>query len=97
MSGNSTNQRTNQLINTFCSYSYESNISKDPEKERVKADFQETIQFVENYLEAVSTEGSFADREQNKLTYEVCWLGGTINEQNKLTYKVNWLGGTINQ
>ena len=27
--------------------------------------------FVEDYLNLVSQDGSFADREQNKLTYEV--------------------------
>jgi len=52
-------------------FSYESNIGKDPDKERVKADFQGTIQFVEEYLRHVSMDGSFANREQNKLTYEV--------------------------
>ncbi|XP_053377799.1 inositol 1,4,5-trisphosphate receptor type 1-like isoform X4 [Mercenaria mercenaria] len=50
---------------------YESNIGKDPEKERVKPAFAQTIMFVEDYLTVVSQDGSFADREQNKLTYEV--------------------------
>ncbi|KAL4226234.1 Inositol 1 [Mactra antiquata] len=50
---------------------YESNIGKDPEKERVKPAFAQTIMFVEDYLTEVSQDGSFADREQNKLTYEV--------------------------
>jgi hypothetical protein len=52
-------------------FSYESNIGKDPEKERVKPAFAQTIMFVEDYLTEVSQDGSFADREQNKLTYEV--------------------------
>ncbi|KAH3893900.1 hypothetical protein DPMN_018052, partial [Dreissena polymorpha] len=50
---------------------YESNIGRDPDKEKVKEDFQETIQFVEKYLEDVSEDGSFADKEQNKLTFQV--------------------------
>lgn len=54
------------------SYSYESNINKDPEKERVKPKFASTILFVEDYLETVvKQDGAFADRKQNKLTYEV--------------------------
>ena len=52
--------------------SYESNIGKDPEKERVKPKFASTIMFVEDYLQTVvSQDGAFADRKQNKLTYEV--------------------------
>nr|XP_022296372.1 inositol 1,4,5-trisphosphate receptor type 1-like isoform X13 [Crassostrea virginica] len=51
---------------------YESNIGKDPEKERVKPKFASTIMFVEDYLQTVvSQDGAFADRKQNKLTYEV--------------------------
>lgn len=51
---------------------YESNIGKDPEKERVKPKFASTILFVEDYLETVvKQDGAFADRKQNKLTYEV--------------------------
>ncbi|XP_055999570.1 inositol 1,4,5-trisphosphate receptor type 1-like isoform X4 [Ostrea edulis] len=51
---------------------YESNIGKDPEKERVKPKFASTILFVEDYLlTVVSQDGAFADRKQNKLTYEV--------------------------
>ncbi|KAL3853775.1 hypothetical protein ACJMK2_017288 [Sinanodonta woodiana] len=51
---------------------YESSISKDLEKERVKPKFSETIMFVEKYLENVVVQPStFTDREQNKLTYEV--------------------------
>lgn len=57
-------------INNTCSY--ESNIGKDPEKERVKPKFASTILFVEDYLETVvKQDGAFADRKQNKLTYEV--------------------------
>ncbi|XP_061187353.1 inositol 1,4,5-trisphosphate receptor type 1-like isoform X2 [Saccostrea echinata] len=51
---------------------YESNIGKDPEKERVKPKFASTILFVEDYLlNVVSHDGAFADKKQNKLTYEV--------------------------
>ena len=52
-------------------FSYESSIGKDPEKEKVKPHFSQTIMFVEDYLNLVSQDGSFSDREQNKLTYEV--------------------------
>ena len=55
----------------LCYFSYESSIGKDPEKEKVKPHFSQTIMFVEDYLNLVSQDGSFADREQNKLTYEV--------------------------
>lgn len=56
----------------FVVHSYESNIGKDPEKERVKPKFASTILFVEDYLlTVVSQDGAFADRKQNKLTYEV--------------------------
>lgn len=59
-------------LNTIYTYSYESNIGKDPEKERVKPKFASTILFVEDYLETVvKQDGAFADRKQNKLTYEV--------------------------
>lgn len=52
--------------------SYESNVSKDPEKERVKPRFSQTIMFVEDYLtKVVEEKWSFSDMKQNKLTFEV--------------------------
>ena len=52
--------------------SYESNKAKDPVKESVKPTFANTIMFVEDYLcNVVSHSWSFADKEQNKLTFEV--------------------------
>ncbi|XP_033744403.1 inositol 1,4,5-trisphosphate receptor-like isoform X4 [Pecten maximus] len=57
---------------TWDSENYESNIGKDPEKEKVKPRFSRTILFVEDYLcNVVSQEGAFVDRKQNKLTFEV--------------------------
>jgi hypothetical protein len=53
-------------------YSYDARIKEDPKKEQVKSKFANTIQFVEDYLLSfVSQDNVFADREQNKLTYEV--------------------------
>ncbi|XP_071158976.1 inositol 1,4,5-trisphosphate-gated calcium channel ITPR1-like isoform X6 [Mytilus edulis] len=51
---------------------YESNVSKDPEKEKVKPRFSQTIMFVEDYLtKVVEEKWSFSDMKQNKLTFEV--------------------------
>jgi len=54
------------------SCSYEATISRDPVKDAVKPKFALTLQFVEDYLSnVVNNSWSFADKEQNKLTYEV--------------------------
>ena len=56
---------------SFCC-SYEATVNRDPIKDEVKHKFSTTLQFVEEYLSnVVNRSWSFADKEQNKLTYEV--------------------------
>ena len=67
-----TSYESNIIYLTFPYTSYESNKAKDPVKESVKPKFANTILFVEDYLcNVVSHSWSFADKQQNKLTYEV--------------------------
>lgn len=57
------------LLFLFCCLSYDNDgTSKDEIKER----FSQTMEFVENYLRDVVCQSfSFADKEKNKLTFEV--------------------------
>ena len=63
----------NKYINASFRCSYEATANRDPIKDEVKHKFSTTLQFVEEYLSnVVNRSWSFADKEQNKLTYEVC-------------------------
>ncbi|XP_077868989.1 inositol 1,4,5-trisphosphate receptor-like [Saccoglossus kowalevskii] len=60
---------------TLCGVAcYDSNTQTGPNqaKDEVKPKFHQTIMFVEDYLcNVVGSSWSFADKEQNKLTFEV--------------------------
>ena len=60
-------------LKLYLFFRYDQHLSVGEEREENRLRFSGVITFVENYLQNISSNiWSFSDKEQNKLTFEVC-------------------------